>query len=123
MADQGRASRVWWLWGVGYAILLAAVLWSLFAARRSALARLSSEQSQSDWQAWREDVADQQAIAGPVQRRVPKSLEPPALVLMRDYFATSLAGAILFTTVLYWILAWFVTGAVAGPSAARHPTS
>jgi hypothetical protein len=41
---------------------------------------------------------------------VPKSTEPPALVLMRDYFIVSLVGAILFTTVLYWVIAWFVMG-------------
>ena len=47
---------------------------------------------------------------GPVRRRVPKSTEPPALVLMRDYFGVSLIGAVLFTTVLYWVIAWFVMG-------------
>jgi hypothetical protein len=30
--------------------------------------------------------------------------------LMRDHFAVSLFGAVLFGTALYWVLAWFVTG-------------
>ena len=46
----------------------------------------------------------------PVQRRVPKSNEPPALVMMRDHFAVSLFAAVLFSTMLYWVLAWFVMG-------------
>jgi hypothetical protein len=115
MADERQSHRGWWFWGAGYAILLAAVVWLLFAARQSALANLSTETSQSNWQAWRNDVEQQQVNPAPVQRRVPKSVEPPALVLMRDYFGVSLTGAILFSSVLYWIMAWFITGALAAP--------
>jgi hypothetical protein len=43
---------------------------------------------------------------------VPKSTEPPALVLTRDYFSVSLGGAVLFSSLLYWVIAWFVTGIV-----------
>jgi hypothetical protein len=52
---------------------------------------------------------------------VPNSAEPPALVLMRDYFVVSLAGAILFSTVLYWITAWFVTGILRTPEVGDPP--
>jgi hypothetical protein len=45
---------------------------------------------------------------------VPKSDEPPALVLMRDYFTVLMFGAILFSSMLYWIMAWFVTGILRG---------
>jgi hypothetical protein len=55
-------------------------------------------------------VESQQDKRGPVKRDVPKSEEPPALVLMRDFFGVMLAGALLFTSMLYWILAWFLTG-------------
>jgi hypothetical protein len=34
---------------------------------------------------------------------------------MRDYFGVSLAGAILFATVLYWVIAWFVAGILKEP--------
>jgi hypothetical protein len=37
-------------------------------------------------------------------------MEPPALVLMRDYFEVSLAGALVFSSILFWVVAWFVTG-------------
>jgi hypothetical protein len=93
-----------------YALLMTVVVWSLLSARSWALANLATPQSIEQWQTWRDDVQDQQAQAGPVQRRVPRSAEPPALVLMRDYFGVSLIGAVLFATVLYWVVAWLVAG-------------
>lgn len=98
----------WWI--AGYAALVAAVVGSMFSARQSVLAGLATPESISDWQSWRSDVKQQQSQGGPAERRVPKSDEPPALVLMRDYFAVLLFGAILFTSMLYWVIAWFVTG-------------
>jgi hypothetical protein len=94
----------------GYFILMGAVVWSLVAARQWALAELATPESIRQWETWREDVRQQDEQAGPVRRRVPKSAEPPALVLMRDYFAVSLVGAIVFMTLLYWVIAWFVRG-------------
>ena len=98
------------LWLVGYGLMVAVVVWSLISARNWALAELATPRSIEQWQAWREDVREQQTEPGPVRRRVPKSAEPPALVLMRDYFSVSFIGAILFTTVLYWVIAWFAMG-------------
>ena len=58
----------------------------------------------------------------PVQRRVPKSAEPPALVLTRDHFGVILSGAVLFSSLLYWVVAWFVMGMVQGGGAgSREP--
>ena len=98
----------WWI--IGYTAMLGAVTLSMIVARGRAIERLSTPQSIAEWQAWREGVRQQQAEPGPVQRRVPKSIEPPALVLMRDYFAVTLFGAMLFSTALYWVIAWFVSG-------------
>lgn len=95
---------------IGYLALMVVVVWWLVSVRRSTLAELASAAARGNWQSWRDDVARQQARPGPVQRRVPKSVEPPALVLMRDYFGVSLAGAITFATVLYWVVAWFIAG-------------
>jgi hypothetical protein len=101
-------------WGglclVGYCLAMAAIVWSLISARNWALAELATPRSLEQWHEWREDVREQQTGPGPVRRRVPKSTEPPALVLMRDYFGVSFVGAILFTTVLYWVIAGFVMG-------------
>ncbi|HEX2477182.1 MAG TPA: hypothetical protein VHK01_20670 [Lacipirellulaceae bacterium] len=94
----------------GYIVMIVTIVWSLRSARDWALAELATPESIRKWEAWREDVRQQDKQAGPVRRRVPKSAEPPALVLMRDYFAVSLVGAMLFMTLLYWVIAWFVRG-------------
>lgn len=90
--------------------MIVAVVWWLQSARDWALAELATPESIRQWETWRDDVRQQGDEAGPVRRRVPKSTEPPALVLMRDYFAVSLIGAVLFMTLLYWVIAWFVRG-------------
>ena len=108
----GRWLR-WWI--IGYAALVGAVVAAMIWARRSTVAQLSSPKSISDWQAWREDVREQQQLhSGPVKRRVPKSDEPPALTLLRDYFTVMMVGALLFSSMLYWVLAWFITGIFIG---------
>ena len=115
-AGCGCGARVTWCSS-------ALVVWSLFSARHWAIAELATPKSIADWQAWREDVEQQQEHPGPVQRRVPKSDEPPALVLMRDYFGVSLTGAVLFSTVLYWIMAWFVTGTLTASPTSKQNVS
>jgi hypothetical protein len=109
MSGQQRSHH--WLWvAIGYGVLLVVVVLAMVKARQAALSQLSTPQSVAEWKQWREDVQEQQSARGPVQRRVPTSDEPPALVLMRDYFGTSLFGAVLFSTALYWVLAWLVSG-------------
>jgi hypothetical protein len=101
----------WWRWWtLGYVVLVCVVVGTMLWLRQSAVPDWSSPKSVSDWQAWQQDVREQQAKHGPVERRVPKSDEPPALVLMRDFFAVMMVGALLFSSLLYWIMAWFVTG-------------
>lgn len=110
-----------WLlgWLVAYATLMLAVVGSLFWVRHTVLTQYSTPEAIADWQAWRGDVTNQQTNPGPVKRDIPKSEVPPALVLMRDYFVVSLFGATFFTSLLYWIMAWFVTGAIGnGPQRA-----
>jgi hypothetical protein len=109
----------WWI--AGYAALIAAVVGSMLWARQSVLAGLATPESISDWQTWRSDVKQKQTDTGQAERRVPKSDQPPALVLMRDYFGVLMTGAILFMSLLYWVIAWFVTGIV--KSQHEHPTS
>lgn len=114
MADSDIARRGWWLWGVGYLVLLAAVVWWLISAREWARTELAKPESAAAWEAWREDVRANQDKPVPVQRRVPKSAEPPALVLTRDFFGVILGGALLFSSLLYWVVAWFVMGMLKG---------
>jgi hypothetical protein len=62
--------------------------------------------------------------ASPVKRRPPKSPQPPALLLMRDYFGVCLALAIVLSSVLFATFMFFVRGAFkAGPASRRSRTS
>lgn len=105
----------WIWWSIGYAILLLVVVIAMLKSRDWALAQLSTPDSIADWRTWRNDVERQQTNPGPVQRRTPKSTEPPALVLMRDHFAVSMVGAIVFSSAFYWVFAWFVFGVMKSP--------
>jgi hypothetical protein len=102
--------RAWWI--IGYALLMFTVVVAMLKSREWTLARLSTPESIADWQKWRDDV-DEKRVPGPVERRTPRSVEPPALVLMRDHFTVSIIGAIVFTTAFYWVSAWFITGVLA----------
>jgi len=112
-SEHSRRPLLWWI--IGYALMIGVVMGTMFWVRSSAIRELSAPKSIADWQDWREDVRQQQqSQAGAVERRVPKSDEPPALVLWRDYFIVSLAGAVLFTSALFWVIAWFVMGMFIG---------
>jgi hypothetical protein len=113
MKSPQRNSRGLRWWVAGYLVVMAAIVGAMFCARHSAVSQLASTKSISDWQAWREDVRKQQTQPGLVKRQVPNSEEPPALVLMRDFFAVLLFGALLFSSMLYWIIAWFAIGVLA----------
>ena len=119
-----RARRIsGWLWCliIGYVVLVCVVVGGMLWVRNTALAELSAPESIADWESWREDVRKEQTNPGPVQRRVPKSDEPPGLVLMRDYFVVSFVGATFFTSILYWIMAWLVTGAMGSSNTSSEP--
>lgn len=104
----------WIGWIIGYTLILMAVSVTMFKMRSWAIHQLATPQAVADWQTWRDDVQQLQHPPGPVQRRVPKSGEPPALVMLRDHFFVSIAGAVLFSSMLYWVFALFVIGALKG---------
>ncbi len=53
----------------------------------------------------------------PVRRKAPSSDEPPALVLMRDYFGVMLSGAVLFGSLLFAVLAIALRGVLCAAGA------
>lgn len=110
-------------WLIAYVALLAAVVGGMFYGRWAAMAVYGSGQAQAEWDTWREDAKEQAAGQGPVARRVPKSAEPPALVLMRDYFAVCLVIALGLSSVLFGTLVFFIRGALSsgGPFVDRSP--
>jgi hypothetical protein len=106
------------LYGVLYVALLAVVGGGSFYARSWAISVYGSPAAQAQWDAWRKDAA-RLATEGPVNRRVPKSDKPPALVLATTYFGVCLTIALVLTTVLFWTVAFFVQGVLTSPGCAR----
>jgi hypothetical protein len=100
----------------GYAVVMAALVASLFMARNLAMSRFDSPAAQGDWQQWRDAVSEKEQADDPVRRVVPKSDEPPSLVLLRDYFATCLVTAVVLSTALYWTMVLLIRGAIYGPA-------
>ena len=88
------------LWLVAYVVMLCAVVLGMFAARRVTLREMDTPEARAEWNAWRE-AAPNRADSGPVERRPPSSAEPPALMLLRDHFGVMMAGAVLFSSLVF----------------------
>lgn len=95
-------SNIGWL--VGYIVMLAAIVVGLGSYRESAMASYSTKTARTKWQDWR-NAAGEIGKDGPVEREMPKSVEPPPLVLMRDHFAACLGISLLLSSCLY---VWFM---------------
>jgi hypothetical protein len=107
------------LWLAGYLLVMLALTAAMFAARAGVFETYGTLEAKAEWEAWRaaarkQSSEDQQPVAGPVQRRTPKSADPPALVLMRDYFATCLAAALFFSSLLFAVTMIVIRGAIGG---------
>lgn len=94
---------------VRLAIAVAALTWvalligppvAFLRWREARLATLTDPAVQADWDAFRADMQRQSGPLGPVQRKVPKSPEPPELVWLRDYPTLAVAAWVLFAGVL-----------------------
>jgi hypothetical protein len=102
------------LWLVLWVALLAAVVAAMFYVRQVVLQSAGAE-AQQNWEEWRESVKEGQGKEGPVQRRVPKSNEPPAIVLLRDHFQVCLVIALALSSVLFGTFVLFVRGVMNSP--------
>jgi hypothetical protein len=117
-------------WLAAYAVVLTLIVGGASYMRTVAIAVYGTPQAQTEWDTWREDVKELEKQPYPVKRRVPKSTEPPALVLMRDYFGVCLTVAVVLSTVLFGTFMVLVKGAMndsrrAGPGSesGRRPTA
>jgi len=99
-------------WLFGYIATIAFVVAGVNYMRSIAFAVYGTPQAQTEWDTWREDVKELERQPYPVKRRVPKSTEPPALVLMRDYFGVCLTIALVLSTVLFGTFMVLVRGAM-----------
>ena len=79
--------------------------------REGRLAVLTAPGVQAEWDAFRADMRRQSNRSGPVQRKVPKSPEPPELVWLRDYFPLAVTAWVVLVGVLGGFLGLLALGA------------
>jgi hypothetical protein len=99
-------------WLAAYVVVLALVVGGVSYMRLVAMAVYGTAEAQTEWDVWRSDAKKLAEQPYPVKRRVPKSVEPPALVLMRDYFGVCLAVAVVLSSVLFGTFMMLVRGAM-----------
>ncbi len=101
--------------GVLLVVLWAAVLvappLALSQWRESRLAELSVPRVQAGWDTFRAEMQKESGRDGPVQRKFPKSLEPPELVWLRDYFPLAVVAWLVLAGVLGGFLVFVALGA------------
>jgi hypothetical protein len=103
-------SRFGWneaFWVFLYVGLMVLIVVALQRSRSYALRDFSSDEAQAQWDTWRNDVAKSTEQPGPVARRLPRSAEPPTLVLLRDHYGVVLTGALLMSSLLFFSFAFF----------------
>lgn len=108
-----------WILGtlIAYVATVLFVGAALWRARSWATAELSDADSVAKWQQWKADVVKENQRGGaPVERKEPKSDEPPALVLLRDGFAGVVGGVLVIGSFLFFAAAFFVYGVFSGPT-------
>ncbi len=108
-------------WGLAYLACAGAITVTAWRARQSAIAVYESPEGRAEWREWKEAAQEMASKGGPLARRAPKSDEPPALVLLRDHFATCLAGMLLAFSALFGVLMLLIRGAYGGSSRTDEP--
>jgi hypothetical protein len=92
------------VWSIAYLLTMAMVVFGMRHYRESAMKTYGTDQANANWQEWRAAATDL-ADKGPVDRKPPRSVEPPPLVLMRDHFAACLGISLLLSSCLFaWMM-------------------
>ena len=86
------------------------MVWGMRFARQRVIDSLGSPEALAQWRAFAEETRKEPAPGQAVARRPVKSDEPPALVLMRDYFTAIAGTSLLIGSFVYAFLAFLVLG-------------
>jgi hypothetical protein len=89
--------------------------------RERRLPAVGSAEYQAGWDEFRDDMRRQSGREGPVQRKVPKSVEPPELVWLRDHVGLAVIAWMTLAGVLGGFLAVVFLGAVRQGTTANRP--
>jgi len=84
----------------------------LLRARSAWLEKLEAPEAQAQWDEFREAMKRQSGREGPVQRKVPKSVEPPLKVWLRDYVWLAIAAWVILGGVLGFVAVMLGRGAL-----------
>lgn len=121
--DTGRragATRLLaWVLLAGWLAAVVVPPLGLVAWRDRRLAEVGSPAAQAEWDAFRADMRRQSGRDGPVQRKVPKSAEPPELVWLRDYLWLAIAAWVTLVGVLGGFVAAIALGLARASSASE----
>jgi len=106
-------------WNLGPAAAVIAALWcglligpplAFLRWREGRLAELTAPEVQADWDGFRAAMQRESGRTGPVQRKVPRSAEPPELVWLRDYPALAVTAWVAFVGILGGFIALLALG-------------
>jgi len=110
-AGAARRRRAHFTWLAIYCVTVLAVIGLVLQVRKTTLREMATPEAQAEWREWRE--AEPNQGSGPVRRRPPSTVEPPALVLMRDHFTVVMCGSVLFSSLLFAAIMMAARGAFA----------
>ncbi len=106
-----------------YVIVIAAVIFGLARSRQWAQSAFRDGQAQVEWDTFRDEMAQQRETGtAPVQRRVPKSVEPPALVLMRTILASAPPSRSYLRVPFFWPLHSLWVASLFAPNRTSPPS-
>jgi hypothetical protein len=109
----GRARILWPVAGLIAALwcgLLIGPPMAFLRWKEGRLAELAAPHVQAEWDGFRAAMQRQSDRSGPVQRKVPKSAEPPELVWLRDYPALAVTAWVTFVGILGGFVALLTLG-------------
>lgn len=98
---------------VTYLVVSVALVWWLMDVRTWSLENQNNPAARAEWERWREVAAEPATTEGAVERRIPKSAEPPLLLMMREYFVMSVVAVLFFWTALFIPLVLMLRGVIA----------
>ena len=106
---------------VGWLALLTLPPLVLWSTRDRWLASLDQPAVQEHWDQFRSDMKAQSDRSGPVQHKVPKSVEPPLRVWLRDYFGLAFAAWGVLGTTLYIFMSLVILGLISPTAKISRP--
>ena len=100
------------LWLIAYLATMTGLVTGAVLVRNRTVADLNRPESLAEWRKWKADTQRQNADpkSSPVARKPVKSDEPPALILLRDYFVAILGVALLAGSFAFGFMMVIVRG-------------